>query len=43
MVSSKMIEELDGYGHNVLVQNGKEGGLRVPRNVPNEFAITWFR
>ena len=40
MISSKMSEELDGCGHNAVVQNGKEGGLGVPRNVPYEFAIT---
>ena len=35
-----MAEELNGCGHNVVVQNGNEGGLRVHRNVPYEFAIT---
>ena len=35
-----MAEELNGYRHNVVVRNGKEGGLRVHRNVPDEFAIT---
>ena len=35
-----MAEELDGCGHNVVVRNGKEGGLRVHRNVPYEFSIT---
>ena len=35
-----MAEELDGCGHNVVVRNGKEGRLRVHRNVPYEFAIT---
>ena len=35
-----MTEELDGCGHNVVVRNGKEGGLGVHRNVPYEFAIT---
>ena len=35
-----MAEELDGCGHNVVVRNGKEGGLGVHRNVPYEFAIT---
>ena len=39
MVSGRMAEELDGCGHNVVVRNGKEGGLRVHRNVPYEFAI----
>ena len=39
-VSAKMTEELDGCGHNVVVQNGIEEGLRVHRNVPYEFAIT---
>ena len=34
-----MAEELDGCGHNVVVRNGKEGGLGVHRNVPYEFAI----
>ena len=38
-VSSKMAKELDGCGHNVVVRNGKEGGLRVHRNVQYEFAI----
>ena len=38
-----MAEELDGCGHNVVVRIGKEGGLRVPRNVPYEFAITLSR
>ena len=38
-----MAEELDGCGHIVVVRNGKEGGLRVPRNVPYEFAITLLR
>ena len=28
-----MAEELDGCGHNVVVRNGKEGGLRVHRNI----------
>ena len=32
-----MDEELNGCGHNVVVRNGKEGGLRVHRNVPYEF------
>ena len=31
-------EELDGCGHNVVVRNGKEGWLRVHRNVMYEFA-----
>ena len=35
-----MTEKLDGCGHNVLVRNRKEGGLRVHPNVPYEFAIT---
>ena len=35
-----MAEELDGCRRNVVVRNGKEGGLRVNRNVPYEFAIT---
>ena len=39
-ISSKMVEELNGCGHNVVVRNGKEGGLGVHRNVPYEFAIT---
>ena len=36
----KMAKELDGCGHNVVVRNGKEGGLMVHRNVAYEFAIT---
>ena len=32
-----MTEELDGCGHNDVVRNGKQGGLRVHRNVPYEF------
>ena len=35
-----MTEEVDRCGHNVVVQNGKEGGLRVHRNVPYKFATT---
>ena len=36
-----MAEELDGCGRNVVVvRNGKEGGLRVHRNVPYEFLMT---
>ena len=35
-----MTEKLDVCGHNVVVRNGKEGRLRVHRNVPYEFAIT---
>ena len=35
-----MAEELDGCRTNVVVRNGLEGGLRVRRNVPYEFAIT---
>ena len=35
-----MAEELNGCGHNVVVRNGKKGGLRVHRNVPYKFAIT---
>ena len=31
MVSSKLTEELDEYGHNVVVRNRKEGGLGVHR------------
>ena len=31
-----MADELDGCGQNVVVRNGKEGGLRVHRNVPYE-------
>ena len=31
-----MAKELNGCGHNVVVRNGKEGGLRVHRNVPYE-------
>ena len=38
-----MAKELDGCGHNVVVQNGKEGGLGVHGNVPYEFAITLLR
>ena len=38
-----MADELDGCGHNVVVRNGKEGGLGVHRNVPYEFAITLSR
>ena len=34
-----MAKELDGCGHNVVVRNGKEGGLGVLRNVLYEFAI----
>ena len=35
-----MADELDGRGHNVEVQNGKEGGMGVHRgNAPKEFAI----
>ena len=40
MVSGKLAEELDGCRHNVVVRNGEEGGLRMHRNVPYEFAIT---
>ena len=29
-----MTEELERCGHNVIVRNGKEGGLRVHRNFP---------
>ena len=39
MISSKIVEELDGWRHSVVVGNGKEGGLKVHRNVPYEFAI----
>ena len=35
-----MAEELDWCGQNVVVRNGKEGGLRVYHNVPYGFAIT---
>ena len=35
-----MAEELDGCGHNIVVQNRKEEGLGVHRNIPYEFAIT---
>ena len=38
--SSKMAEELDGCGHNVVARNEKEGRLRLHRNVPYEYAIT---
>ena len=38
-----MVDELDGCGHNVVVHNGKEGGLGVHCNVPYEFAITLSR
>ena len=38
-----MTEELDGCGHNIVVRNGRGGGLGVHRNVPYEFAITLFR
>ena len=39
-VSGNMAEDLDRCGHNVVVRNGEEGGTRVHRNVPYEFAIT---
>ena len=38
-VRAKWPRSLTG-GHNVVVRNGKEGGLRVHRNVPYEFSIT---
>ena len=38
-VSSKMTEELDGCGHNVVVRNGKDGRLGVHLNLPYESAI----
>ena len=38
-----MADELDGCGHNVVVQNEKEGRLGVYRNVPYEFAVTLSR
>ena len=38
-----MVDAFDGYGHNFVVRNGKEGGLVVQRNVPYEFAITLSR
>ena len=34
-----MTEELDGGGPKIVVQDRKEGGLGVHRNVPNEFAV----
>ena len=34
-----MAEELDECRHNVVVRNGKEGGLRVHRNVPYELRL----
>ena len=34
-----MAEELNGCGHNVVVRNGKKGGLRVHRNVPCEVPV----
>ena len=37
-----MAEELDGCGHNVVVRHGKEGGLRVHRNVSYKFVIRFF-
>ena len=40
MVSSKISDEFDGCGHNIVVRNGKGGGLRMHRNVSYEFAIT---
>ena len=43
MVSSKRPDELDGRGHNIVVQNGKYGGLGVYRYVPYEFPITLSR
>ena len=42
-VLSKMAEELDGCGHNVVVRNRKEGGLGVHRNITYEFTITLSR
>ena len=39
-ISGKMAEELDGCELNVVVRNEYQGGLRVHRNVPYEFAIT---
>ena len=36
-----MPDELDGCGHNIVVRNGKEGGLEMYLNVPYEFAIVW--
>ena len=38
-----MVDQLDEGGHNVVVRNGKEGGLGVHRNIPYEFAITLSR
>ena len=34
-----MAEELDRCGHNVVVRNGKEGGLRLHSGAPYEFLI----
>ena len=42
-VSIKMAEELGGCDHNAVVRNGKEGGLRLHRNVLYEFVITMPR
>ena len=41
--SIKLAENLDGCGYNVVVRNGKQGGLEVHRNVSYECAITLFR
>ena len=40
---SKMADALDGGGHNIVVRNGKEGGLGVHRNGQFNFASALSR
>ena len=43
MVLSKMADDLNRAGDNVVVWNQRERGLGVHRNVPYKFSITYSR